>query len=119
VFDSPAEWAPRFCIYQLFRTAVARVGRCDEWHLDFPRSFQHLTFDLAPRLPEEGIVLRPPPSQARFKPVRSVGHSVSRDGIEYLSVEQPAKSRISFREHRDHRKRTVRPVLPVEAGRVP
>ena len=63
----------------------------DEWHLDRNKPFEHIAFDFVSWLPQEGVVFRPPFSQARFVPIRSVSNAVSRDRVKQLLVKAPAE----------------------------
>src|SRR5262245_21063525 len=75
------------------------LGRCDECLLALAESLAHLALDLAPRLAEETVVLRPPLPQPRLEPIGPVAYPVSRDRIQ----DPPAQRRVRTPRHRDHR----------------
>src|SRR5205823_3871123 len=79
-------------------------------------------FDLAPRLAEEGVVLRPPLPRPRLEPVGPVAHPVGRDRREDPPVHPPAPRRGLFSEPRDHRlegrERPDRPPKLIDRGPV-
>src|SRR5262249_6524712 len=60
--------------------SVARFRLIDEWHLNFVKLFEHLTFEFAPRPRQAVVPLGPPLGHAGLEAVGSVGDSVDSDG---------------------------------------
>src|SRR5947207_15723734 len=67
---------------------VARVGRIDEWHVDFTNSLEHAEFDLRPRSRQAVVPLGPAFRHPWLKAVGPVGDAVDGDGPEQLLVER-------------------------------
>jgi hypothetical protein len=63
-------------------------GRSDEWHLDFAKSFQHITFDLASRLCEAVVILGSAFGHSRLEAVGAIGDAVLGDCPQHLSIER-------------------------------
>src|SRR5260370_1415400 len=87
----------------IVRPSVARIGFIDEWHhLVFAKTVQEITFGFASWFSEKAIMFRSAFSEARFKPVRSIGNSMSDDGIQQLLVDLHAECWGLFAVHRNH-----------------
>ena len=67
---------------------LASVGHIDEWHLDFAKSFEHIEFDLLPRLRQAVVVLGSAFGHARLEAVGPIGDAVRGDGSEHLLIER-------------------------------
>jgi hypothetical protein len=65
---------------------LARFGRIDEWHLYFAKSFEHLLFDLLPRLRQAVVSHGPAFRHARPKAVGATRDAVRGDGPFQLLV---------------------------------
>ncbi len=65
-------------------------GHALEWHLVLVKSFQDIAFDLIPGFHHSIVFLLPTFSQARFKPIGSIGNAMSCDGVEQLLEEAVA-----------------------------
>jgi hypothetical protein len=61
---------------------MTRIDHIDEWHLVFAQAFCHITFGVASRFSQKAVVLEPPFSSARLKPVGPVGDSMDGDGVQ-------------------------------------
>ena len=63
------------------------AGRFVEWCVVLPKSFQHFSFELVPRLHHSIVFFLPAFSLAWLEAIGPVGDSVSSDSVEQLIVE--------------------------------
>ena len=80
--DWPPFRATRFGLIDL-----SCFGLIDEWHLDFAKAFEHLTFDFVPWPRQAVVPLWPAFRHARLEAVGSVGDAVDYDCAEDLLID--------------------------------
>jgi hypothetical protein len=68
--------------------SFTRVGRIDEWHVDFSKSLDHSEFDLFSRLRQAVVVLGPSFRHARLEAVGSVRDAVLGNRLKQLLIER-------------------------------
>src|SRR5688572_24072332 len=94
------------------------VGRCDEWHLNVPNSFRHLTFQHPARLHHLVELDWRAFSLARLESVWPICHAMKCYGVEQLLVEGGAERGVAAPLKVDQRlKRLKRLQRPFEADR--
>jgi hypothetical protein len=81
---------------------LSAIRRFDEWHLVILNLFEHLAFDHVPGLKHRVVFLGPSFSQSRFDSIRTVGNSMSGDGVEHLLVEILPSRSITQTLYGDH-----------------
>ena len=65
---------------------LARIGRIDEWHSCFRKTFEDLTFDFFPRFRQSDIALRFPFRHSGLKAVGAICDSVDSDSPEHVPI---------------------------------
>ena len=90
------------CAVEMVLRMAESFGGADEWHVLFPNAFKDIAFGLVPWFHEAVVRFGSAFQLSRFKSVRSISHTVSRDGIEDLVVKRFAECRAAFACQSNH-----------------
>ena len=60
---------------------LLHVGHIPEWHLHLVKAFDHIAFRFPSWFSKKAVMLGPPFSKTRFKPVGAVGNVMAGNGV--------------------------------------
>src|SRR5580693_8506919 len=78
------------------------VGVSDEWHVDFSKAFQHITFGLPSWFHETIVWFGSTFFSARLITVGPIGDAMDRDGVKQLLVEVHAECQVMLALESNH-----------------